>query len=279
MQGDSEKARRVVFLKLRKTGGTTLSASVLFPYCIKNDLQYMVPQNWFAAHPRLVPGDKFHMMFRHFPDYPQPWAKTWLRQVIGNYQLITILRDPVDRTVSAFNHVVHYFGVKTLDQYFQFHHENNHMSRWLGYDGQDPDFLERGFAGIGVTERMNESILLFRRALNLNLEDVLYTSIYRDSPKAIRRSDLSDEQVARIKKADWLDVELHRKATELVEQRIEGTPDMEQELREFERALADYSHPLWEKRGPFRVGFSPNEVWYEFTGHNGTVNQIGAVPP
>ena len=239
----------------------------------------MVPQGWWAAHPGCVPGNSFHMMFRHFPDYPQPWAKNWLREVIGDYQLITILRDPVDRAVSGFNHVAHHFGVETLDQFFQFNHECNHQSRWLGYFGRDENFLERNFAGVGVTEHMNESILLFRRALDLNMEDVLYAGVYRDTPKAIRKEDLSEQQVARIRSIDWLDVELHDQAMKLVESRIAATPDMEQELREFECALADFSHPLWEKRGPFLIGFDPENIWYEFTGRHGTVKQLRELPP
>lgn len=274
-----DKARRVVFLKLRKTGGTTLAASVLFPYCIKYGLQYMVPQGWFAVHPRLVPGNRFHMMFRHFPDYPQPWARNWLRRVIGDYQTVTVLREPVARAVSGLNHVVHYLGVKSIEEYFENHHEANHQSHWLGYDGRDDTFLERKFDGVGVTERMNESLLLFRRLLDLQLEDVLYTSVYRDSPKPFSKSDLSEEQVARIRKLDWLDIELHQQATRLVEKRIAESAGLSAELAEFEQALKDFSHPLWGKRGPFQVGFSAGDTWYEFTGQHGSVKQIRPVPP
>jgi len=239
----------------------------------------MIPQGWWAAHPGCVKGNSFHMMFRHFPDYPQPWAKNWLREVIGGYQLITILRDPVDRVVSEFNHAAHHFGVETFDQFFQFNHEWNHQSRWLGYVGRDEKFLERNFAGVGVTERMNESILLFRHVLDLNLEDVLYSGVYRDTPKTIRKADLSEQQVAMIRNTDWLDVELHEQATKLVESRIAATTDMEQELHEFECALTDFSHPLWGKRGPFLIGFDPKNIWYEFTGRYGTVKQLRELPP
>jgi len=276
---ETDRARRVVFLKLHKTGGTTLAASVLFPYCIKYNLQYMVPQGWWAVHPGCVQGNSFHMMFRHFPDYPQPWARNWLRKVIGDYQPITILRDPIDRIVSEFNHAAHHYGVESFDQFLQNLHEWNHQSRWLGYFGRDEKFLEHNFAGVGVTERMNESMLLFRRCLDMDLEDMLYSSVYRDTPKALRKADLTQEQLARIRNSDWLDIELHEQATKLVESRIAAAPDMEQELQEFERALADFSHPLWEKRGPFSIGFDPNSIWYEFTGRYGTVRQLQELPP
>ncbi|MEO8445643.1 MAG: sulfotransferase family 2 domain-containing protein [Gammaproteobacteria bacterium] len=275
----SDRERRVVFLKLRRIGGTTLSASVLYPYCVKHGLDYMVPQGWWAAHPLAVPGNHFHMMFRHFPDYPQPWARNWLRRSIGEYRLITIVRDPLDRFVSAFNHVAHYFGVKTIDEYREIYGENNHQSRWLGFYGRDDEFLERTFDGVGLTERMNESFLLFRRALDMNLEDMLYASVYQDSPKMLRKSDLTDRQVARIKRDDWLDCELHSQATALFNRRITSTPGLDDELKEFEGALADLSHPLWGKRGPFQVGFSPDNVWYECSGQHGAIKQIAPVPP
>ncbi len=43
MQQESPATRRVVFLKLRKTGGTSLASSVLFPYCVRHGLSYMAP--------------------------------------------------------------------------------------------------------------------------------------------------------------------------------------------------------------------------------------------
>lgn len=271
--------RKVVFLKLRRIGGTTLSASILYPYCEKHGLKYMVPHNWFAAHPHTVPGAQFHMMFRHFPDFPQPWARNWLRQTIGDYRLITMVRDPIDRYVSGFNHVAHYFGVSSLDEYARVYDEHNHQSRWLGFDGRNDRFLEDRFDAVGITGRMNVSLLLFRRALDMSLEDMLYASVYQDSPKALNKADLTEQQLRTIKSDNWLDVELFDQANALIDERIESTDGIKEERAEFESALKDFSHPLWARRGPFKVGFSANDVWYEFTGQHGTVNQIAPVPP
>ncbi len=276
---DTTHTRRVVFLKLRKTGGTSLSTSVLFPYCVKYGLKFMVPMNWFAAHPRLVKGNEFHMMFRHFPDYPQPWAKQWLNQTIGDHKLITILRDPVSRAISGYNEVVQHSGNASFDAYLARHHEQNHQSNWLGFNGRNDNLLEKHFSMIGITERFDESMLLFRRALNLNLEDMLYIRQRTSVSKTMSSADLSQERIDTIKEVDWLDVKLYERAKQLVDKYVEGIPDIADELNEYQKALSDFSHPLWGKRGPFPIGYSTEDSWSEFTGQNGKVNQLRELPP
>lgn len=278
MRRDAGKVRKVVFLKLRKTGGTSLAASVLYPYCVKHGLAYMVPIHWFAAHPRLVEGDRFDMMFRHFPDYPQPWAKRWLNQTIGDHHVITIVRDPVERMISVFNHAAQFGGTRSLEYYFAHDHEKNHQARWLGYDGRDESFLEENFSMVGVTDRFNESMLLMRRALDLSLEDMLYIGQRRGTPKVIRREDLDERWVEHLREVDWLDFELHRKARDYVDYYLEDLPDLGEELQEYESALQDFSHPLWGRRGPFPIGYSTADQWFEFTGQHGEVKQLKAVP-
>ncbi len=265
-----------MFLKLRKTGGTSLAASVLFPYCVRHGLEYMAPVGWWAVHPRLVPNQQFHMMFRHFPDYPQPWAQRWLKQVVGDYHAITILRDPVARALSAFNDAVHFNNCRSFDEYWAGHHERNHQAHWLGYDGRDDAFLEQRFSMVGVTERFNESMLLFRRVLDLSLADMLYVSQRRDTPKVMTRDDLGEAWEDRIREADWLDVELHRQATRLAGYYLEDLPGIDEELARYEAALADLSDPLWTERGPFPIGYAPDAVWAEFTAE-GEVRQLAEI--
>jgi hypothetical protein len=274
MQDESDHARRVVFLKLRKTGGTSLAASILFPYCVKHGLRYMEPMNWFAVHPRVVSGDRFHMMFRHFPDYPQPWAKQWLRQMIGDFRLITIVRDPIERAVSAFNHHARHHGYTSFTYYFENDHEKNHQSRWLGYDGRDDNFFENNLSMVGITERFNESMLLLRRTLDLSLSDMLYVTQRREKSKALDAADMPEKWLNIFKATDWLDFELHAQAKRFVDKRIAGMPDLEAELKQYESALGDLSHPLWDERGRFAIGYAQSGVWSEFTGRGGEVKEL-----
>ncbi len=274
MQNKSDHARRVVFLKLRRTGGTSLSSSILFPYCVRHGLQYMVPANWFAVHPRVVPGNRFHMMFRHFPDYPQPCARHWLQQVIGNFHLITIVRDPIERAVSAFNHHARYDGYTSFAHYFANDHEKNHQSRWLGYDGRDGEFFQDNFSMVGITERFNESMLLIRRTLDLSVADMLYVGQRRDTPKALNAADMNEKWRNRMRETDWLDFELYAQAKSFVDNCLDDLPDLAVELQQYESALGDFSHPLWAERGHFPVGYAESEVWSEFTGQGGEVREL-----
>lgn len=275
MLGDPE--RRVVYLKLRKTGGTTLSSSILFPYCVKHGLKYMDPVDWWAVHPRLVPGDQFHMMFRHFPDYPQPWAKQWLAATIGRYRLITLLREPVSRVLSDFNDLNRQQTL-TFHEYLDRHYERNHQSRWLGFDGRDPDFVEKNFSAVGITERFDESMLLFRHCLGLSLEDMLYVRQRGQGEKELSFSDLSPETIEQIRDSEWQDVLLYEQARSALTGFLDDIPELEDELALYRSALNDYRHPLWSKRGSFPIGYSTRYIWSEFDSDTASVTKLRELP-
>jgi len=239
----------------------------------------MVPMNWFAVHPRVVPDNRFHMMFRHFPDYPQPWARHWLQQVIGNFHLITIVRDPIERAVSAFNHHARYDGSTSFAHHFANDHEKNHQSRWLGFDGRDGEFFQNNFSMVGVTERFNESMLLIRRTLDLGVADMLYVGQRRDTPKALDAADVNEKWRNRMWETDWLDFELHAQAKSFVDNCLDDLPDLAEELQEYESALGNFSHPLWAERGHFPIGYTESEVWSEFAGQGGEVRELGQLDP
>ena len=277
-QKSESHERRVVYLKLRKTGGTSLSASILFPYCVKYGLIYMDPIDWWAVHPRLVPGDRFHMMYRHFPDYRQPWARNWLGAVIGRYRLITLLREPVSRLVSGFNHAHHYHRSITFREYLDHHHEANHQSNWLGFDGRDPDFLRKNFSAVGITERFDESMLLFRYCLGMPMEDMLYIRQRSDGDKRLEISALSPESIDEIREIDWLDVKLYEQAKAVFAAYLEGRPEIREELPIYRTALNDYKHPLWSRRGTFPIGYTERYVWSEFDSGTGRVRDLRELP-
>jgi hypothetical protein len=277
-QTSKSHERHVVYLKLRKTGGTTLASSILFPYCVKHGLSYMDPVDWWAVHPRLVAGEQFHMMFRHFPDFPQPWARTWLRDVIGKYRLITLLREPVSRLLSDFNHLSHYHRTMTFSQYLESHHEPNHQSRWLGFDGRDPDFIRKRFSAVGITERFDESMLLFRHCLGLSLEDVLYVRQRSDVDKRLRLSDLGQEAIDELKDINWLDVKLYEQANATFDRYLDDVPEMSKELEVYRSALNDFRHPLWSRRGTFPIGYTARYVWSEFDSEHARVRDLRELP-
>ena len=131
----------------------------------------------------------------------------------------------------------------------------------------------------GVTERFNESMLLIGRAIGLSTADMLYVGQRRDIPKAMARNELSNDWESRLREVDWLDFELHAQAGRLVSQYLRQLPQIAQDLPEYQAALADYSHPLWAERGPFRIGYGTQDIWAEFTGQHGEVRQLRELGP
>lgn len=264
-----------VFVKLKKVGGTSLSGSVLFPYCVKHGLSFVDPgdEPEVSLIQQQQPGnitEKASMLFRHFPDFPKPEAKQWLQDTMGEHNLITLLRNPVNRAISFYNHLS-LDKELSFDDYLNFHHEPNHQAHWLGYEQGQQDFLRSTFASVGITERFDESLLLFRRALGMNLDEVLYVKQRDKVQKTITYEDLTQEQLERLMELDNLDWELYRQAETLVQQRVDAIPQLPEELVKYQEALADLTHPLWQQRGDFTIGYSKRSIWAKYSARKGRV--------
>jgi hypothetical protein len=197
--------------------------------------------------------------------------------VIGKYRLITLLREPVSRLLSDFNHLSHYHRTMTFSQYLESHHEPNHQSRWLGFDGRDPDFIRKRFSAVGITERFDESMLLFRHCLGLSLEDVLYVRQRSDVDKRLRLSDLGQEAIDELKDINWLDVKLYEQANATFDRYLDDVPEMSKELEVYRSALNDFRHPLWSRRGTFPIGYTARYVWSEFDSEHARVRDLREV--
>ena len=74
---------------------------------------------------------------------------------------------------------------------------------------------------MGITEKFDESMLLFRYCLGLPLEDILYVRQRSDITKKSHISDLGPESIQEIKDANWLDVKLYEQAVSAVTSHME----------------------------------------------------------
>ncbi|MDC5822329.1 amino acid adenylation domain-containing protein [Vibrio europaeus] len=263
-----------VFVKLKKVGGTSLASSVLFPYCVKHGLTFVdtgdEPEVSLAQQQAEQTREKASMLFRHFPDFPKPEGKAWLRDRMGEPNLITLLRDPLSRAISFYNHLS-LDKALSFDDYLDFYHEPNHQASWLGYEDGQPDFLQRAFTSVGITERFDESVLLFRHALGMSLDEVLYVKQRDKVKKTLTRDDLTPAQIGRLKALDHLDWALYREAEALVQQRVDALPQLQAELAVYQAALADLTHPLWQQRGDFTIGYSKRSIWAKYNARKGRV--------
>jgi hypothetical protein len=116
---------------------------------------------------------------------------------------------------------------------------------------------------------------------------MLYVGQRRDTPEvlnaadvnALNAADMNEKWRNRMRETDWLDFELYAQAKSFVDDCLDDVPELEVELRQYECALGDFSHPLWGERGHFSIGYGVNEVWSEFTGQGGEVKELGQLDP
>lgn len=260
-----EAARRVAFLKLQKTGGTSFASCVLFPYCVKHRLPYMVPVSvprWgitLANSGTGGPSPDFHMLFRHAPDYAL--RRNWLEERLGSPKVVTIVRDPVSRAISLYRHHRHHDGwLSSFDEFLDTTYVWNQQSRWLGFSGTMESLSHIDV--VGVCERFNESMLCFARALQLETHDFLYV---RQRDLRTESVTLEERQTERIRQGDELDCRLHQLATRRLQMSLSNVPGIADQLGEYEEALGNLKHPLWRRRGPFKIGYIEGCEWAEVT--------------
>jgi hypothetical protein len=185
---------------------------------------------------------------------------------VFHYQLYTMLRDPVERTLSQY-----YFEIQkerlpasvSLMEFLErdLHRAYNVQTGFLGglhvrehLDGLsltkdlfDDALLERAKAAlhaheaVGLTERFDESLLLLGQAFEWPLTKLLYVRKNAGRLRP-RRPALTEEEQAAVRAHNRLDLELYAYATELFEAQLrERVPDAETRLRTFRRLNAMYS--------------------------------------
>jgi Sulfotransferase family len=259
----------VLFLYIPKTASTTLN------YCIHDQWYYEDPQ-----YPRIPDDYMFYSGMYWFatgflkpPDLAIPegarraLGREDLRTVLGHFWFgihrdlrkpwtyATLLRDPLERVVSLYQHFRDHAVPRPLpsqDMSLQefveaapFREVDNDQTRRIS--GIEPavgacsrstldcakDNLRRHFSVVGVTERFDETLLLMKRAFAWT-KDLHY---YRKNETARRppTSALPRDTVDAIRDRNTLDLELYRFAEELLDERIAAQdPSFREELASFQ---------------------------------------------
>ncbi|XP_071090562.1 galactose-3-O-sulfotransferase 2-like [Haliotis cracherodii] len=203
--------RHVVFLKVHKAASTTLM-NIFVRYGLKMNLTMMIPlrKNILNEHGRFngrnvlppMRNRTYDMMFNHVI-----FNKTFLKPLFPpDTKYIAILREPFDQTVSAFMYYKYVYpmpylwtinGENPVTEYLKDPRKyeppnastsftNNRMSVDLGFPNvwsrnltQARDFirdLENTFHLILIAEYFDESIVLMKRLLKWEFQDILYIS-------------------------------------------------------------------------------------------------------
>ena len=222
---DSPEA--VIFLHLPKTAGTTVNRLIEWEYPLFQ--MYSIDPvifEWSAAHVRKLPERRLrntrmfkgHMLFGLHEILPQP----------ATY--ITVLRDPVERVLSAFYFMRSY---KLHPLYWKFRHENWTIEDFVqrstrdnvqckiiaGADYHAPctnevlgmaiEHLNRYFGVVGLSERLEESLALMKLRFGWQLKSYSSFNVTRSRPK---KGDLSQTTLDLIAEKNSFDIALYRHA-------------------------------------------------------------------
>jgi hypothetical protein len=248
----------LLYLHIPKVGGTTLSNCIHYhcgaaePHKAEADPDY---PGTYMFHEGVY---YFWKGFFKEPDLAVPeyvrraLAREDLRAVVGHFWFgfhqyvrgpwayATMLRDPVERTVSLYAHLVEHgfprplpYGGMSLREFATnppFREVDNDQTRRLA--GEEPELgrctramlgrakenLRRHFRVVGVTERFDETLMLLKAAFGWTQSLRYYPrNQTRDRPAT---SSLPPDTADAIRGRNELDLELYRFAQELLEDAV-----------------------------------------------------------
>lgn len=193
----------LIFLHIPKTGGNTLASVLYNQYHYKKEVHSLYLKDHLQddidlGQVKLIVG---HHPFGIHTRIPKPC------------QYITMVREPVDRTISDY-----YFNLKfnnltpEASPFSRFvKNRANRQTRWIaGNDRDDLDLakthIKKHFAFTGVVEMFNESLYMMKK--QFGWQDITYTryNVNENRPKS---RAISKEQIDLIKQYNAKDIQLY----------------------------------------------------------------------
>ena len=240
----------VIFLHVPKTAGTTLNRLIEWEYPLRQIYSVdPVLFRWSGKHLRKLSPERLrrirmfkgHMLFGLHEILPQP----------ATY--ITVLRDPVDRLISAFYFIRNY---KLHPLYWKFRRENWSLEDFVnrsprtnvqckilaGAEYELPcteqicakaiDHADQHFSIVGLSERFEETLALLKLRFGWKLQSYSSFNVTRARPK---KHDLPQTTLDLIAEKNAFDVTLYaaasKKFDEAVSQNAAEVSRLTQELR------------------------------------------------
>lgn len=251
---NAKQEQIVIFLHVPKAAGTTLY------WVIERQYDPTVIYHFRWSH---LPVDEF----KKIPEAQREALRVLkghmvfgLHEVVaGPSTYVTILRDPVDRVISHYYHVlqnpthplhsdVQRMSLKDYVCSGETTEINNGQTRRLSGVGATVGFgqcsagmlkvakqnLQEHFAVVGLAERFDETLLLLKRALGWGLPFYVKRHVGKNRPRTARKDNLSEDALNSIENYNELDIELYRYAREMFAERIrQQGPSFERELKAF----------------------------------------------
>ena len=262
----------VIFLHLPKTAGSTLNWIIQRQY----EPAAIYAFRWYF-HWSLLPTDEFKQLPTAQKEkirFITGHMSFGLHEAMsGSYTYITVLRNPVDRVISSYYHILR-------DRKHPIHNEvismslpqylcsglsldaNNGQTRRLSGVGttvpygqcssqmleQAKQNIQEHFSIVGLTERFDETLILLKRHFGWKNPFYLTQNKGRNQPA---REDISPDGPDLIKQYNQLDIELYQYAQEMFDAQIrQQDVSFEQEVKRFK----------WLNNSFFKGYIFPNRV-------------------
>ena len=262
------KRTKVVFIKTHKTGSSTIT-NILHRFALNNKLRVVLPKdNMFLGWPYLdIISTVQHYgdsnTYDIFTSGHTRFHLPHLQSLIPNAQYFTIFRDPVAHFLSSWHHwhiadhiTFNGFTAPTVREFVLEWGIWMNRTKWtdpmlihnsIAFDmglSNDPtseqvanliDGMEKLDFFVLITEMMDESLVLMRRLLCWDLDDIVYLSL-KVTPRKERKDQPPDAQLASaIRSLNSADVTLYEHFKQRLQQRISEEVDFNAELIEFRR--------------------------------------------
>lgn len=248
----------LIFLHIMKAGGTTLNGIINQQYPrnsifringinSRNDIQ-MLPKGR-REKIKLIRGH-FAFGLHYFIDCPATY--------------FTMMRDPIERFVSLYYYIQRDPQRKveglSLEDFIvsRSQQEGNIQTKMLcgltpTREGRSKenvleiakDNLDKHFSSVGILERFEESLVLFRKKFDWNFP--LYLQQNKTTRKNKEAKDLSKEFLMILEESNAMDIELYKYASQKFQEEVERLGEsFEQELR-----LQQHFNSLYQPFGTF----------------------------
>ncbi|XP_064486301.1 galactose-3-O-sulfotransferase 4-like [Ornithodoros turicata] len=279
--------RNIFFLKTHKCASSTVM-NIFLRYGVTHDLYFVLPRDKktnYVGHPRLFnrrmvlnlrPLNVTYNIFTHHSRFQKKEVAEVMPQ---DTVYVTIVRAPE----FLFNSLYNYYNVKkylhvelhdllrnrTLLNKFKERRKRKgakHGQNQIGFDmgldvmkNQDATSIDKfikhiqeSFDLVMITERMDESLVLLKHLLCWTTEDIVAFK-HNANNKASYSVDLSDDDKARLRKLNYIDVKIYQHFAKIFDQKVVefGIVRMAREVAELQQVSDDFfdaCKKLQEKR-------------------------------
>lgn len=254
------------FLKVHKAGSSTIS-NVLFRFGERHNLSFALPQtgNYLTQSDKVVQlrhNDKFDILAVHTKYSPRLYKSVLHDDAVK----IAIIREPLDRMISAAYYYRDKFHVKYLEQVPRdtfihdlinqpdkyetepFSFTKNSMGKDFGFDENTSkeddirgylEYLNKEFTVVLVMERFQESLVLMKRLFNWSLEDIIYLE---SNSNPHRQINFTEAERKKFQNTCFLDYAIYDHFSDIFSKKLETVGhDFQNEVKHFNEIVASVS--------------------------------------